>query len=564
MSTLATMSHFLKSAPFNLDSEALAWVDKTLASLSQHEKIGQLFTLASRTNAIEDQRAVLGFAPGGVFRPASGTLEQVWQANRFLVENSPVPLLFSGDIEGGGAGYRINTELPNPLGLAAADDVALSRAVVDVMAREARALGYNWSFTPLLDINATFRSAIVGTRSYGSDPAKVLKQALINVEQFREAGIATAAKHWPGEGFDDRDQHLVGTINPLSWPQWQATFGTLYSALIDAGVTSVMSAHIALPSFIREHFPDAGREAFEPASVSRLLNQRLLRQTLGFNGLIVSDATGMAGLTSWLSREALVPAVIESGCDMFLFTEGDPAIDFNYMLKGLREGRLSEQRLDEAVTRVLGLKAHLGLHRQSAEQQVPSLPDARSTIGTAASRAIAAQAASASITLVKDVPGLLPVDLNRHRRVVIAGYEQHHPVRKGPPIILAGLLEEEGFEVRAYDPQQPPTPYDTDLLVYVIAEEAVATRGHIYLDWQRLHGSLKGSLRRHWQDVPTLLISLGQPYYLYDAPLAPTSINAYSAIEPVQRALVDKLLGRSSFTAIDPVDSFCGQEVARY
>ena len=120
-------------------------------------------------------------------------------------------------------------------------------------------------------------------------------------------GVASAIKHWPGEGFDDRDQHLVTTINPLSMEEWEASFGRLYRGAIAAGALSVMSAHIALPAFVRALDPDAGLEAFRPASISRLLNEELLRKRLGFNGLIVSDATPMAGLGAWANAATRCP-----------------------------------------------------------------------------------------------------------------------------------------------------------------------------------------------------------------------------------------------------------------
>jgi len=154
------------------------------------------------------------------------------------------------------------------------------------------------------------------SRSYGSNIETILDHALVNVATFQRHGIAATAKHWPGEGYDDRDQHLVGTLNPLDEPAWRASFGRLYRGLIDAGVMTVMSAHIAWPAYARRHGVE-GLESCRPASVSRLLNQTLLRGELGFNGLIVSDAIGMAGLGSWAALLAQkqdlyvkVPAVV--------------------------------------------------------------------------------------------------------------------------------------------------------------------------------------------------------------------------------------------------------------
>ena len=198
------------------------------------------------------------------------------------------------------------TAVPNPLGLAAVDDVAATERISGDHGREARAIGVNWSFTPVIDINQAFRSAIVGTRSFGSDVDLIERHALAAIRAFQREGVAATVKHWPGEGYDDRDQHLVTTANPLGVEEWEATFGRLYRAAIEAGVMSVMSAHIAFPAFVRSLEPEAGLEAFRPASVSRLLNVELLRRRLGFNGLIVSDATPMAGFGAWASRDVTI------------------------------------------------------------------------------------------------------------------------------------------------------------------------------------------------------------------------------------------------------------------
>src|SRR5690606_13050013 len=130
--------------------------------------------------------------------------------------------------EGSRMSLALGTEVPNPIGLAALDDLEATRGISRIMAEEARAVGINWSFTPVLDINAAFRSAIVATRGYGTDVATIERHALAQIEEFQRAGVAAAVKHWPGEGYDDRDQHLVTTINPLTMAEWEQSFGRLY------------------------------------------------------------------------------------------------------------------------------------------------------------------------------------------------------------------------------------------------------------------------------------------------------------------------------------------------
>src|SRR5690606_30996141 len=171
--------------------------------------------------------------------------------------------------------------------------------------------------------------------------------------------------------------------NPLTLEQWEESFGRLYRRAIADGVMSVMSAHIAFPAFVRSLDPEAGAEAFRPASVSHLLTTELLRNRLGFNGLIVSDATAMAGLGDWGPREVTVPELVIAGCDVILFSD-DPEADLMHLVRAVADGRLSQERVDEAVTRVLALKAALGPHR---DRPAPTLESARSKVGTEASRA---------------------------------------------------------------------------------------------------------------------------------------------------------------------------------
>ncbi|QGP81233.1 glycoside hydrolase family 3 protein [Sphingobium sp. CAP-1] len=554
------------SGPLALSPEDWNWVERTRDSLSVEAQIAQLFVLSARHDTLAEVDDLSAHAPGGIHRFPTHDLDAAWAATRHALERSEVPLILSGDIEGGTISAPFTTAIPNQMGIAACDDPALSADLARIVARESRALGYNWSFTPVVDINRAFRSAIVGTRSYGSDPQRIIDQARAYVRTLQAEGIAACAKHWPGDGVDDRDQHLTTTVNDLSMAEWEESFGRIFRALIDDGVMTIMSAHIALPAYIRARWPDAGRIAFQPAAVSRLLNEELLRGRLGFEGLIVSDATVMGGLTSWMDRAEAVPAVIENGCDVFLFSR-DPAADMALMLRGLRDGRLSERRLHEAVTRTLTLKAKLGLHRMSLDERLAPIDDVRDRLRRPDHLSIAADAAGRSITLVKDAQKLLPIDPTRHRRVVLIADEGSSffsgaPDRSFDPLRQA--LEARGFSIRAFDPETMPTAQDTDLILYLIGQETTPGLGHIFLDFAKLHGSARNAMIQFNRDIPTLLLSFGQPYYLYDAPHIATYINAYASLPDVQTALVERLLGDVPFAGVSPVDAFCGKEQLKW
>ena len=562
----------LKLAPFNLSDSDIAWVKKTRDRLSTGDKVRQIYCPMGVYDDPENAMTLAKLKPGGLFRLTGPDLETAWNATRVAIESSDVPMLIAGDLEGGAYCLPYNTAALNQIGVAACNDAALSEAIATVIAEEAALLGYNWSFTPVLDINAKFRSAIVGTRSYGSNVDTIIREAAIHIKTLQAHGIATTAKHWPGEGFDDRDQHLVTTVNPSSYDEWEASFGKIYRHMINHGVMSVMSAHIALPSWVKMRYPNAGREAFRPGSVSRVLNVELLRDTLEFNGVVVSDATPMGGLSSWAEKEEYVPDVVQNGCDMYLF--GYPNdVDIGILLKALSTGRLTEERLEEAVTRVLGLKAALGLHKKTFDQMLPPLANVREKLRTTKSLAVSAQSVKQSITLVKDVQATLPLTVAKHKRVLIIteGVMRVTPSPQARSFeALENDLRSRGFELRYVVPALPmtpavmPTKEDTDLVLYLLAQESEYTVGNIAIDWKKLHGGILQGMTRYWNHIPTVMISFGHMYYLYDAPACPTYINAYTWLPDVQLAVVRKLMGEEAFEGVSPVDAFCGQEAARY
>ena len=552
----------LSAAPFHLDEAAAAWVHSTRDSLSPRDKLAQLFVLLSREAPEEALEAIRAFKPGGITRIFTPDLADEIALMRQIDSAGPVPMTVSADLEGSRMSLPFGTEVPNPLGLAAVDEVETTTAISTLMAEEARAVGLNWSFTPVIDINKAFQSAIVGTRSYGSDVDRIERHALAQIAAFQKHGVAATVKHWPGEGYDDRDQHLVTTVNPLTLEEWEKTFGRLYRAAIEAGVLSVMSAHIAFPAFVRELDPEAGAEAYRPATQSAVLNQTLLRERLGFNGLIVSDATPMAGFGDWGPREQTIPQCVIAGCDVILFSD-DPNADLMYLVKAVADGRLSQERVDEAVTRVLALKAALGLHK--AERAEPSLSTAEMILARSTSKDIAHSATAKVPTLVKDVANLLPLTPAKHKRVLIFSTGAVQPFAPLPlPLSLPDLLRQEGFEVTEYAGDMAVNARDYDLVLYLLAEETLLTRQRIFLNWRALTGNVFGAMKRYWHDVPTLMVSLGFPYYLHDAPRVPTYINAYGSNEDMQVAVVECLLGRKPFAGRNPVDPFCGSDQGKY
>ncbi|MBA8832967.1 glycoside hydrolase family 3 protein [Rhizobium leguminosarum] len=553
----------LRKAPFNLDDAAISWLHDTYASLDLDDKIGQLFTLIMIGTDEEEFKRIASLRPGGVTRFFTADLEFERRVISDLVAKSKVPPIISADLEGSRHSFAFGTPVLGQLGLAAVDDVQATERSSEILAREGRAMGVRWSFTPVIDINTAFRSPIVGTRSYGSDVNKIERHAVAHVHGLQRNGVAATAKHWPGEGYDDRDQHLVTTTNPLSMDEWKETFGRLYRTLITEGVLAIMSGHISLPAYIRSKIPDAGLEAFRPASVSRLLNVDLLRDELGFNGIIVSDATPMGGLSAWGHHLDTLPDIIANGCDMILFSD-EPEEDMAAVKAAVEDGKITPERLEEAVLRVLALKAHLKLFQPS--DVLPDAAEARRLLAHPDNVAASREYIGRSPTLVKDVNGIFPLDPAKTKRVLLVDGGIIHPLMPQPlKFLLPALLRKEGFEVTIDRPDIVPTPDDFDLVLYALGDESLLVRGRIFVDWHRMGGGgLFKAMYRPWTNIPSVMISFGHPYHLYDAPRVPAYINAYSTMDSVQEAVVDCMLGRKPFLGTNPVDPFCGLEDARY
>jgi beta-N-acetylhexosaminidase len=219
--------------------------------------------------------------------------------------------------------------------------------------------------------------------------------------------------------------------------------------------------------------------------------------------------------------------------------------------------------VDEAVTRVLGLKAALGLHK--ADRPEPALNTAEMIMARSTSKQIAGAATAKVPTLVKDTAKLLPLTPARHKRVLIFSTGAVQPFAPVPlPLSLPDLLRQEGFDVTEYSEDMQVNPKDFDLVLYLLAEETLLTRQRIFLNWRALTGNVFGAMKRYWHDVPTLMVSLGFPYYLHDAPRVPTYVNAYGSNEDMQAAVVECLMGRTPFAGKNPVDPFCGSDQGKY
>jgi beta-N-acetylhexosaminidase len=567
----------LKTKPFYLSDDDIKWVQETLAGMDLNTKIGQLFCPIAPTDDLDAINKMIDLIkPGGLmYRPFPGEIVQ--KNHRYLQDKSEVPLLLSANLEKGGVGIALDgTNFGTQMQVAAVDDEDMAYKLGLVSGREGRAVGCNWTFSPVIDIDYNYHNPITNTRTYGSDPDRVLRMAKAYMKGIHESGLAVSIKHWPGDGVDGRDQHLLISVNTQSVDEWDRSFGKVYKGMIDAGAQTVMAAHIMLPAYSRKLVPGIKDEEIMPSTLAPEITIHLLREQLGFNGLVVTDATQMAGFTIPMSRETAVPTSIASGCDIFLFNLNIEE-DLEYMKRGFENGLLTEERLDEAVTRILALKASLGLHKQKEEGTLVPDENALEILNCEEHKAWAANCADKAITLVKDTQNLLPLSVEKHRRILIyvlgdtGGYMDQG---EESSIGFIKRMEDQGFLVTKFDYGQLDGPDvlrhmnqsveelkdSYDLVLYYSSLKTASNQTVVRITWAQPFGV---DVPRFVNDIPTLFVSVDNPYHLQDVPRVKTFVNGYTSNEFVVEALVDKLLGKSPFKGKNPVDPFCGYWDAR-
>lgn len=544
----------LKKSPFYLNEEDIRWVEETLQSMTEEEMAAQLFCVDIQQGSdeeFENMRKAFGRIPGGVLYRAM-PLETAHRFSKRVQLEADIPALVVANLEKGGNGIvKEGTAFASPLEVAATDDDDMVRKMGRLCAREAKAVGANWTYSPVIDIDFECHNPITNTRTFGSDPERVARMGKIFVETIQDEGIAATIKHFPGDGVDERDQHLLTSVNTMNCEEWDATYGKAYQACIDAGVLAVMAAHIMLPAYSRALNPKLKNEEMMPGSLSVELMNELLRKKLGFHGLIVTDSTLMAGFTNLMPRKKAVPYAIEAGADMFLFTR-NAAEDFQFMKDGLKNGILSKKRLEEAVTRVLALKAAMKLHKSV---ELPSVEEAKQVVGCEEHRIWARECAEKAITLVKEQKGVLP--LKAGKRILYIPLENRYgepkPIETRPCQRVYDRLVKEGFSVEVFGTETGiPTAEKYDYILYVANLKTRSNQTVVRIEW--------GAKCPHYiEEIPTIFVSLENPYHLLDIPRVKTYINCYHSNDDMTEVLVDKLLGKSKFQGKSPIDPFCGK-----
>lgn len=560
----------LKKSPFYLNEEDIQWVENTLASMTLDEKIGQMFCLTGMMTEPEELSPILEKYHPGAFMYRSAPAEMVKKAQSFMQKTSKVPMLLAANLESGGNGVAEDgTFYGKQMQIAATDDTNMAYRLGLICNREGGACGSNWAFAPVVDIDMNWRNPITNVRTFGNCPDRVLNMAKAYLEGMKDGGYPMAAciKHFPGDGVDERDQHLLPTVNSLSEEEWESSFGSLYRQLIKEDVLTIMVGHIIAPAMTRKYAPELKDKEILPATTNPVILQKLLREDMGFQGLITTDATAMVGYSALDKRSDCLPKSIAAGCDMILFCKNIEE-DYASVKSGIESGILTLERVDEAVIRILATKAAMKLHVGPRETLVQE--NGMKWIGCDEHVDWAKECADKAITLVKDTQGLLPISPKQYKtiRLTILGENDNGGFGDNAKVAecLKVHLEQAGFVVKLYDYQtleygeifesgiaQLKEKFDLSLVVANVANASNNTTRR--LDWITL---MAANEPWYMKDIPTMFVSFANPYHLVDVPFISTFINAYSSNEYCVEACVEKMLGKSEFKGISPIDPFCG------
>lgn len=579
----------LKAKPYYLADEDIKWVEDTIAGMSDEEKVGQLFFQLTSSHDEEHLKTLMEkYHLGGCrYNPAPGVAIQ--EQNRKLQKYAKVPVFIACNTEMGGDGACADgTVIGSGIKIGATGNKEYAYQLGKMANEEAAAIGCNMAFAPVCDIAYNWQNTEIIGRAFGNDPERV---ADMSVEYLKGAhtidGFACAAKHFPGNGLDFRDAHLSNNVNDMDVEQWDASYGHVYKSLIDNDLDAIMGGHILMPKYAKAINPDLQEDDMMPATLSPEIMTTLLRDKLGFNGMVVTDASHMVGMTNRMKRSEMLPLSINAGCDMFLFFN-DPDEDFSTMLNAYKNGVISEERMVEALTRILGLKAHLGLHKKAKEDLVPQPDVLAKILGKDEYKEMQKAISQDAITLVKyKDKDVLPIIPEKYKRIMIvhvkgAGGAMDELMKAmgygggNPAEMLKEKLCAKGFDAFIYESpidkmkKQIAAGQKPDINLYFAGKNAIAdfvkdmdlviTLCNVQ-NGRPSFGMSKGGGEIPWYvfELPVVVVGCGAPTMLADVPMARTYINTYDSKESTMDALVEKLLaGEEAFTAKDPIDSFCG------
>lgn len=450
--------------------------------------------------------------------------------------NCKIPPFIVSDLECGAGSMVLGaTRFPTMMSLGQAGSPDLAYEVGAIAATEAGELGYNWTFSPVADLAHDPDSPVVSTRSAGKDPGHAVKIVSAYMRGLQDHGMMATIKHFPGDGYGTYDQHLTTPVNPLDRQSWYDGPGKVFQDLIDDGAMVVMPGHISLPAF---DDIDEATGVYPPATISRKLLVDLLREEMGFEGLIVTDAVEMGGLVGYMNYFDACALALENGCDILLFPRMDDVF-YLEMDRRLELGMLSLESLRERASRVVSLKIQLGLMEGDSVKVKPD---------TERNQSVAREVVAQSLTVVRDRQGLVPYPIKKQTRVL------HVAIMNGSDRYTE-LFDKIKQELAKYTDQVTqwidPGPdrlyrgmvdHEFDLVVC-----SIGSKLSYGLNVVRLHDEVARNMMGGWTKLgtPIIFVSHYHPFVHKEYEMAiDTMVNTYGDIECTVEYLVEGLFGK--------------------
>ncbi len=578
---------YQQPGPIHLDRDGEKWAQKTLSKLSPEEKVGQLFMIWVRAEFLNVKSPeylqlrdsmrkyhIGSFAMTVRWDPPFLYRNQPYEAAELLnrlQQSSKLPLLVAADFERG-VTMRLHgaTEFPHAMAFGAAGKLEYAEAFGRITAQEARAIGVHWNFFPVADVNSNPANPIINARSFGEDPQQVGDFVTAYIRAARANGMLTTAKHFPGHGDTSTDSHLSLAQVTGDLTRLQAVELVPFRKAIEAGVDSVMVAHVTVPALD----PDPNRVA----TTSPAIVTGLLKQDLGFKGIVVTDALDMAGLTRLYATDSGRAAVdaFKAGSDLLLIP-ADLGASYQAVLAAVRRGEISPERLDASVLKILKAKASLNLQKA----RLVNLDALSEIVGKPENVAAGQQIADDAITAVRENGKLLPL---KQSGTVVAGlpYQREEEVRNRVVTVIfsdnvrteSGRMLEHQIKSRVPDANvmyvdpRVATAMSDDVLkavdqaqaviaaVYVVPTAGRAVQGVNGLTNSVALSDASGALLKKVLDraaEKTVVLAMGNPYLAQDFPEVKDYLCTFSNASVSEVSVVKALFGEIAIRGHLPV-----------
>ncbi len=456
---------------------------------------------------------------------------------RKLKSMCTIPPLITTDMENGPGNMIVGgTKFPEFLGCGIAGDADLAYEMGKIAAIEGGDLGYNWTLSPVVDLLGLDESPMVSTRAAGRSPEHTVKIAGAYVRGLQDHGMMATLKHFPGDGFDVYDQHLTTPVNPQSKEEWMLKSGRVYKELIEQGVMCVMPGHIALPAWDDD---DYGVGVPPPATISRKLITGLLKEELGFNGLIVSDAINMAGIVNYINYYEAIAAFFEAGGDVLLFPRMSARM-YQGVERMIDRGALSLDTLRNRAERVVALKDQMGLLAGGS---------VKAQCDRAAHAAVARRIVEKCTCLVRDRAGYLPATINRETRIlhyiITNGDQGEIPLYKSFTAVISQYSDHVEELCNPYHGVEVFNRLESGAYDLVIC--SIGNRYSYGTNVLRIHGGPARGMMNGWMKLgtPVIFVSHFHPltFREYEAAMD-TVINTYGSTPQTFERLMEAIVGK--------------------